>query len=88
MIGKSALSIALVALAVPAMAQGVNPGQAQLAALLGVDAAAYSLSELIQLHTAKVDGDTNAYDFILNHGNAVTRGGSASHIEIAPDLNE
>ena len=72
-------SIALVAAALiaagTASAQEVSPGKAQLAALLGVDAAAYSLAELNTIYEARRDSDRKAETFYLSHKNREQRGG-------------
>lgn len=53
----------------------VSPGKAQLAAPLGVNAAEYSLAELIALTEARSENDTHAEAFILSRQNHVNRGG-------------
>jgi len=60
--------LALVFAAGAANATGVTPGHHQLASQLGVDAGAYSASELAQISAAKRDGDQSTVTWLLAHG--------------------
>lgn len=65
---STAVAFALVAGA--AAAQTVSPGDAQLAALAGVEPGVYSRAQLIQLNEARRDGDANRVRFILGQTGA------------------
>ena len=72
-------ALALVLSAGVASAADVNPGLQQIANYLGVDAGAYSATELHQLLGARDAGDQSTYDYFLKHagaaqGDAVTAG--------------
>jgi len=58
-----------------ASAQEVSPGKAQFAAALGVDAARYSLAELISIEGARRDNEPQTEAFFLSHQNRDVRGG-------------
>lgn len=63
---KSLLAAAvLAAVAAPAVAQSVSPGHAQLAANAGVDAADYSIAQILRLNAAIREGDATTAKFIL-----------------------
>ena len=85
MFAKSILAVALLGLAAPVMAQGVNPGKAQLAQQLGVNPTEFSVDELVQLDNAKRHNDHERVDLILNHDAMVTRGANTPTALIVPD---
>ncbi|MPL74130.1 hypothetical protein SDC9_19940 [bioreactor metagenome] len=58
-------ALALVLSAGVASAADVNPGLQQIANYLGVDAGAYSATELHQLLGARDAGDQSSYDYFL-----------------------
>lgn len=53
----------------------VSPGKAQIAALLGVEAAEFSLNELISIEKARRENDPQLEAFYLSHQNREVRGG-------------
>ena len=53
-------------------AASVNPGKAQFAAQLGVDASQYTGAELQQILNARRDGDLQAEAFVRSHTNRQT----------------
>ncbi|RLL64563.1 hypothetical protein [Paenirhodobacter hankyongi] len=72
-------AVALVLSAGVASAAETNQGLQQIANYLGVDAGAYSATELHQLLGARDAGDQSTYDYFLNRvgaaqGDAVTAG--------------
>ncbi|KFI27303.1 hypothetical protein CG51_11040 [Haematobacter missouriensis] len=85
MFAKTIMTVALLGLAAPVMAQGVNAGKAQLAAELGVDPTRFSTNELIQLDSAKRHNDTERMELILNHDASVTRGAQNPTAIAVPD---
>ncbi|KFI27015.1 hypothetical protein CN97_02110 [Haematobacter massiliensis] len=85
MFAKSMLAVALLGLAAPVMAQGVNPGKAQLAQQLGVNPTEFSLNELVQLDNAKRNNDHERINLILSHDAMVTRGANTPTALIVPD---
>ena len=70
----SALTLAAALSVGAASAQSINPGVAQIAALIGVSANDYSLSQLIEIQDAIDAGDQEKADFLL----ANKRGASLS----------
>jgi hypothetical protein len=62
-----AAAAVLAAIAAPAMAQSVTPGHALLAAAAGVDAADYSLGQIVRLNQAVREGDATTVNFILSN---------------------
>jgi len=60
-------ALALVLSAGVASAAEVNPGLQQIADYLGVDANAYSATELHQMLGARDAGDQSTYGYFLNH---------------------
>ncbi|MDQ7775138.1 MAG: hypothetical protein Q4615_04110 [Paracoccus aminovorans] len=60
MLNKFVAAAVLATLAVPAVASEVSPGRAMLGNLLGLDASAYSLSELAQIDSEKTAGEKAA----------------------------
>lgn len=63
-------ALALVLSAGVASAADVNPGLQQIADYLGVDAGAYSATELHQLLGARDAGDQSTYDYFLKRVDA------------------
>lgn len=63
-------SVALVLAAGVASAADVTPGLQQIANQLGVDAGAYSATELHQLLAAREDGEQSTYAYLLAHGDS------------------
>ena len=64
-------AVALSVFAGAAAAQSVNPGKAQLAALLGVDANAYTSAQLIQLDGAMRENNDEKVRFIMSQAGDV-----------------
>ncbi|WP_444452732.1 hypothetical protein ACTTAI_17235 [Rhodobacter capsulatus] len=62
--------LALVLAAGAANATGVTPGHQQLANQLGVEAGAYSTSELAQIADARRHDDQSTVAWLLAHGNS------------------
>ncbi|MDD7973729.1 hypothetical protein [Roseinatronobacter alkalisoli] len=58
-----------------ASAQTISPGHAQFAAGLNLDAAQYSMTELMLIEQARRDNDRLAERFYLSGTNRETRGG-------------
>lgn len=60
MTNKFALAAVLSTLAVPALADGYNPGQQMQAGLLGLDAAQFTVNELAQIAAEDTNQDRAA----------------------------
>ncbi len=63
-----------------ALAQGVSPGAEQIARSIGVDAADFTLAELVQLNSAREDGDRALERAILSR----VRGATVSTMSAPP----
>lgn len=88
MFAKALLTVALFGLAAPVMAQGVNPGKAQLATELGVNPQEFTTNELVQLDAAKRANDQERWNLIINHDPMVTRGGvTPNTLSVPADIN-
>lgn len=85
MFAKTLMTVALLGLAAPAMAQGVSQGHNQLAHELGVNPSQFTSVELIQLDTAKRSNDQELWNRIIGQEPGVTRGANTPTTMIVPD---